>query len=519
MLSRWWLPTAVACSVAAQTLAAQAPVAPAKPGGAAYVVTLEPVGAPVRTELHFLGETGQPLSRLAFPNIRVRSVSLSPDGQSIAYQVSNDLGLDTIVAAPVPGATMSAPVRTVSIGALPQWSADALRILFSRRQFNDYGVYAAAADGSERDARTRTLVRGQIGRWSPDGKRVAVLAPALQGGSERWQVQILGGSGGSPELKVSLPEGAGQAVAMEWSPSGRDLLVTSMENALPRLYRVGLDPPLAIPVGTASGAAYGCWTPDGRVAYAETVGQPARVMVIGREGAPTLFWQAERGKLVRGLARRPNAPLLPPVPAVTPVVKPAPVPPVVDPAPVPPRPPVLPPAPILLLDRVALSRRTVSLNRSESPRSIALERPGLQDFEVTVPLDPMPPERVRRQGVGVTVELASGALFRVNILHNRGPWATLQGRLSTEPVHLVEAKSLDPLSQGYLHGGVLRVRREGGRLSMTVDGREVIASRLVTGPVVRVSLTLENFDPEPATFPLGDVRYREWGLLGGDSPR
>jgi hypothetical protein len=193
----------------------------------------------------------------------------------------------------------------------------------------------------------------------------------------------------------------------------------------------------------------------------------------------------------------------PPVPKPEP---PKPEPPKPEPPrPEPPKPPALVPGPPRKLQDPKAHR----IEKARSPVTVPLVVPGAADFTVTVPVLASPKYRGGRQGVGVTLELEDGALYRGTVIHSGRLWVTLQGRPRGGAVKLIDGRQLAAGGPGFKGGFTLSLRREGNRLVVSVNGTEHLAHPVLTAPVRRMSLTLENFDAAAAVVPLGNVYYRE----------
>ncbi|MBM3460380.1 MAG: hypothetical protein FJX77_17810 [Armatimonadetes bacterium] len=127
-------------------------------------------------------------------------------------------------------------------------------------------------------------------------------------------------------------------------------------------------------------------------------------------------------------------------------------------------------------------------------------------MRVAAPANPV--WKARRQGLGITVELTSGALYRGTLIHNQAPWVTLQGRSGTERVRLMDGKELPATQVGFQTGFVLSLFREGRNLQVVVNGEKMLQRPVFTGAVRQVSLTLENFDAGASLFAISEVSYR-----------
>ena len=461
---------------------------------------------------------GSGLRPISPGNGRDRAPAFSPDGTAIAYQTTNELGLESLLVQSLDGS----PGRVVATGGFPQWSRDGKRILFSRRQLNDYSLYVARADGSDRDASLKPLAHGLIGRWSPDESRLAAVAPVIAEGQDRWQLQVMQTGAKEPKLRLTLPETYGQVISLEWSPDGNSLVFSVAHGAQNELFVLDLKSPEPRKVPRPEEAmsaypnpGYGAWSPDGKQivfrSSGDASGAASRLCVMDADGShPHVLWEPDNRMLrmhsVTWYRPLPVVVQNPPKVAVPPVqpevVKPP------APTPMPPMPAPMP-MPALGPPVKVSSQKLFAVEPERSPVSVKLATPGANDWVVTVPLLPQNGWTPRRQGVGVTVELEDGSLYRGTVIYSGQPWVTLQGRPKGGKVRLIDGKQMGLDVAGFGKGFRLMVRREGNTLRIGVNDQDILSRAIMTSPVKSLYLTLENFDPGPAKFPVGNVYYRK----------
>ncbi len=493
-------------------------------GGAAHAATarlavaieVQPEGRASRIYLANPDGTGlQPLS----PGVgRDRAPDFSPDGRSLAYHSSNDLGLDQVL---VQGVSDEKP-RVLGVGSYPQWSRDGKRVLFSRRRLNEYGLYVARADGSENEESLKPIAKGQIGRWSPDEKRLAAVVPHIEGGKDRWQIQVVPSGSAQANFRHTLPENFGQIQSLEWSPDGRSLLFTTSSPSGTELHVLNLNSPETkrLPEGeNVRNAGFGSWSPDGREILFRMGPDPASgssgssrlcVMKTDGTGVRPIWNPTSQGQVIFGTAWYAPAPVVAakptPAPPATVKVKPLP-----EPAPTPvtaePAPPVV--GKVLAPPRKVHSAKLFKIERERSPVSVSLAQPGGNDFLTSVNVLPWSAWTPRRQGVGITVELEDGALYRGNLIYSGGPWVTLQGRPKGGKVRLIDGKQLPAGSPAFRQGFKLTLKRDGKNLVVAVNDTDILTRPVLTSAVKSISLTLENFDPGLAPFRLGGIYFQE----------
>jgi hypothetical protein len=232
---------------------------------------------------------------------------------------------------------------------------------------------------------------------------------------------------------------------------------------------------------------------------------------------PRVVWDSENAEMcVQGIAWAPAvAPAEAEPEAPTEVVE-APAPLIETPA----AEPEAPPAPLVPRQprgpAVKLhSAKLFTIETERSPVSVRLATPETDDFVVSVPALPAESWRERRQGIGITLEMEDGSLYRGNVIHNEGPWVTIQGRPEGGQVRMLDHRRLSVRSSGFEHGFKLSVRREGNLFILAVDDEDVLSRPVLEGSVKSISLTLENFDAGAARFNVGNIYYQLWQPASG----
>ena len=481
----------------------------AAPAGELLAYTVEYGGANRRTRVMVANRDGSEARLLAEGPWRGRAPAISPDGKRLVFQATDEIGLHRLRVVELTGGKP----REVALGAYPQWSRDGKRLLFSRRTRTAHQLYVAKADGSDLKRRLQPLAPGQIGRWSPDETLLATVAPVIIAGRDRWQLQIRPATGGAPIARVDLPIDAGQVAELDWSPDGKRLLLTVARNIRYDLFVVEVDGPKPRRLKTPlrAGAALGRWSRDGKEIIFRASGGASGVRLMAMDadgGNPRLLW--ERPGVLTGFDLYQPAPVKV---AAKPDPKPAPPKPVAKPKPAPkpvekPKPATPEPKPLGPMRQI-LTKRFVVVSRQDSPNSLELPLPATPDFAVTVEVLESIQWKPRRQGIGFTLHLADGALYRGNLLHTDEPWATLQGRQGDGPVRLLDGKRLPAGAPHFDRGFHMSAVRRGKTLTLSINGVLMLTQEIGEATLTSLTLTVENFDDGFAKVRVGRVLLQE----------
>jgi len=200
---------------------------------------------------------------------RINSYSWSPDGRWIAF-AGDRHGTYDIWKVEVPTRRVHRLTADKRYEVYPTWTPDSQRILYVRLddRWLDHEVFEMPAQGGE----SRLVVRdtnffdyeagGRFGypMVSPDGNLV-LFRSHRSGWRNFWVVPLVGG-----EPRQIAPEEADQEGA-EWSPDGRFVAYTSLDNGTHRLRVVATDgsaPPRTVVEPEGMGVASSpSWSPDG----------------------------------------------------------------------------------------------------------------------------------------------------------------------------------------------------------------------------------------------------------------
>ncbi len=233
---------------------------------------------------------------------QVSAVAISPDGEWVAYTLSQPRALDDppgrpfaeVYVVPAAGGEPRAVIEGPNSASGPAWSPDGERLGFVARLEERHDrpqVYAVPAEGGEPE-RLTDAPDGVAGfAWSPDGEAIAFTArePESEEARERreagWDMQVAGED--ERHLRLWLqPAGGGDARALTppdltvrdfvWAPDGGRLAVQMTEETgadadlmFRRLYLVPVEgggreagePELLAPTEGKLGPM--AWSPDG----------------------------------------------------------------------------------------------------------------------------------------------------------------------------------------------------------------------------------------------------------------
>jgi len=277
------------------------------------------------------------LSTVQYPTftlaVEYRSMALSPDGRTIAFESSRD-GCPGIWGMNVDGSA----VRKLSIGDYmttrcnfyPVWSPDGNHIAFTTSREGSFSLYVMNADGTNPRNAAKSLDNGSSyswpTSWSPDGRVVFQYDGQAQ--SQAYIVNadgtnlglLFGRTGdGSPEWS---PDGARVAFIRNttsgsslfvmnadgtdvrqltnhpgldefwgdwtndydrWSPDGKRIVFTNEINGRAELHVIDADGTNEVPL-TNYTAEFNGWAPDGRITFNSAVNGSQEIYLINSDG-------------------------------------------------------------------------------------------------------------------------------------------------------------------------------------------------------------------------------------------
>jgi TolB protein len=162
----------------------------------------------------------------------VRNPSISPDGQRVAFSLS-DAGGHRIASVNLRGQDLKTLAASVGMNAAPAYSPDGKRIAFSSSRDGDFEIYVMDADGG--NVRRLTNSPGMDTRpvWSPDGKRIAFTSNR----DGNYEIYVMNADGSAPRRATTHQ---GKDDYPVWHPDGKKLLIVSERGGKSDLYLIGV---------------------------------------------------------------------------------------------------------------------------------------------------------------------------------------------------------------------------------------------------------------------------------------
>jgi Tol biopolymer transport system component len=248
--------------------------------------------------------TGQP-RRLTHQGASIQGVAWMPDGPSLVYAASRELGVTTYLwRLPVSGAAeperlelagpqaqhpaisrvgkrlaytqggldtdiwrfeAGAPAKNFISSTLrdynPQFSPDGKRIVFSSSRSGGMEIWVCSQDGSNPVQLTDGLGRHHgTPRWSPDGRWIAFDS---QGEDGHWDIYVIDAAGGQPRRFTPYPS---DEVVPSWSRDGKWVYFASNRSGRNEIWRIPAAGGESVQVTDNGGyVAFESW--DGKTLY------------------------------------------------------------------------------------------------------------------------------------------------------------------------------------------------------------------------------------------------------------
>jgi HYR domain/WD40-like Beta Propeller Repeat len=124
---------------------------------------------------------------------------------------------------------------TFSGGAMPSWSPDGRKIVFSRNVGNGGEIWVMNADGSDQTQLTFTPVADDISpTWSSDGSKIAFAR--FSGGN--YDIWVMNADGSNP---TDITNNPAEDIEPSWQPGGSKIAFRSSRSGSPQIYVMNAD--------------------------------------------------------------------------------------------------------------------------------------------------------------------------------------------------------------------------------------------------------------------------------------
>ncbi len=165
----------------------------------------------------------------------VSGVAYSPDGQRIAYSVTEGESAELYVAAADGSGARKVTDTKYFLNSSPTWSPDGKRLAFVSNRSGGPQVYVVGAEGGEARRITRQGNYNTTPAWSPRGDLIAFTARDERNAFDLFTIDVETG-------KVQrLTQDAGNNEEPAWSPNGRLILFSSSRGGTRHLWVMTAD--------------------------------------------------------------------------------------------------------------------------------------------------------------------------------------------------------------------------------------------------------------------------------------
>jgi Tol biopolymer transport system component len=159
------------------------------------------------------------------------------------------------------------------------------RIYFSSQMTGNGEIYSINPDGSELRRLTYTAEQEKYPVVSPDGKKVAYLkGDDLAGKTNLW---IMNADGTRQQLRYTVPADIYNIYAPTWTPDGRSITFSYIENAPPNARRIAsINAKNGSLTVHAVEGMYPSWSPDGKyLSFSRRVGAYDQLFTSRADGS------------------------------------------------------------------------------------------------------------------------------------------------------------------------------------------------------------------------------------------
>jgi Tol biopolymer transport system component len=212
------------------------------------------------------------------------SPSLSPDGQQIVYQLSNEIRIFDIAS------QTDRFVFETSAGGGPSFSPDGKRILFQERIDDNTEICSVNIDGSGFTNITQSPSKDMTPAYSPDGSEIAFSANRAAG-TTTFEIYVINSDGSEPRLVFG---DRAMSVGPVWAPDGKSLLFANDREGGRtgnfELFSISLDGGTEKRLTERPGYDVdGAFSPDGsRIAFVSQADGNSEIYVMNADGTGVL---------------------------------------------------------------------------------------------------------------------------------------------------------------------------------------------------------------------------------------
>jgi Ca-activated chloride channel family protein len=206
---------------------------------------------------YFEGETGC-LHRLPVEINDGWPITISPDGQKVAYSWSEDDDIAHLMISNLEGSGRIQLTYEDTVDVLPTWSPDGDTLAFVRSDTVNAHIHLLSLKTGEISALTDGESIEIWPSWSPDGSQIA-FSSDREGGEEIFVINRDG------TVLMQLTDNMDVDMTPSWSPDGKHILFTSDRNGSFDIYRMDTDGRNVIQLTNSERFDfYPTWSPNGQ---------------------------------------------------------------------------------------------------------------------------------------------------------------------------------------------------------------------------------------------------------------
>jgi Ca-activated chloride channel family protein len=185
-------------------------------------------------------------------------ITISPDGQKVAYSWSEDKEIEHLMISNMDGSERIQLTHEEAIDVLPAWSPDGDTLAFVRSHSLNAQIHLLSLETGQVSHLTDGESIEIWPSWSPDGSQIA-FSSDREGGEEIFLINR-DGTG-----LLQLTDNMDIDMTPIWSPNGKHILFTSDRDGSFDIYRMDVDGMNVIQLtNSESFDFYPTWSPDGQ---------------------------------------------------------------------------------------------------------------------------------------------------------------------------------------------------------------------------------------------------------------